>query len=152
MQASETQVGGDHYKNMVIQPAEFIHRNSIGFLAGNVIKYVCRYKSKAGRQDLEKARHFLDLLIEKEYGGVPVADDPPMKCDPNEIIQPSIGETIPLTSDQLIAYVRQLHQPESKTETKFDKSVKCEWVGTAGDALSQKLDSAQAKAALGKQP
>ena len=69
--ASKTQVGGDHYKNMVIQPVEFIHRNKIGYIEGSVIKYVCRHRSKNGRQDLEKAKHFIDLLIEKEYGGVP---------------------------------------------------------------------------------
>lgn len=68
MSAMDSQVGGDHYKSMPIQPVEFIHRNGIGFVAGNVIKYVCRYKGKNGRQDLEKARHYLDLLIEQEYG------------------------------------------------------------------------------------
>lgn len=72
--ASQTQVGGDHYKNMVIQPVEFINRNKIGYIEGSVIKYVCRHRSKNGRQDLEKAKHFIDLLIEQEYGGVPVAD------------------------------------------------------------------------------
>jgi len=65
--ASDTQVGGDHYSSMAIQPAEFIHKNGIDFFAGNVIKYLCRYKTKGGKQDLEKARHYIDLLIEKEY-------------------------------------------------------------------------------------
>lgn len=67
MTASSTQIGGTHYKDMPIQPALFIHRNGIGFLAGNVIKYVCRYRSKNGKQDLEKAIHYLQLLIESEY-------------------------------------------------------------------------------------
>jgi hypothetical protein len=66
MSASDKQVGGDHYKTLAIQPAEFIHRNGIGFLAGNVIKYVCRYKQKGGVQDLQKATHYLELLIEEE--------------------------------------------------------------------------------------
>jgi hypothetical protein len=65
--ASSKQVGGSHYRDFAIQPAEFIHRNGIGFLAANVIKYVCRYKAKNGRQDLEKARHYIDLLLEFEY-------------------------------------------------------------------------------------
>lgn len=65
--ASGTQVGGSHYSSMAIQPAEFIHKNGIGFLAGNVIKYVSRYKAKGGKQDLEKAGHYVRLLIEKEY-------------------------------------------------------------------------------------
>lgn len=67
MSAKDTQVGGDHYRDMPIQPAEFIHKNGLGFIAGCVVKYVCRYQSKNGRQDLEKARHYLDLLIEMEY-------------------------------------------------------------------------------------
>jgi hypothetical protein len=68
MKPSEIQVGGDHYRSFAIQPAEFIHKNRIGFLAGNVIKYVCRYSKKNGKEDLLKARHYIDLLIEHEYG------------------------------------------------------------------------------------
>ena len=66
--ASKQQVGGNHYKSFVIQPAEFIHKNKLGFLEGNVIKYVCRHGAKHGKLDLEKARHYLDLLLEWEYG------------------------------------------------------------------------------------
>lgn len=64
--ALNTQVGGSHYKDMVIQPVEFIERNNLGFCVGNVIKYVCRYKSKNGIEDLEKAKHYLDILIDIE--------------------------------------------------------------------------------------
>ena len=60
------QEGGSHYKEMKIQPIEYIHANNIGFAEGNVIKYVSRWKSKNGIQDLKKARHFIDLLIELE--------------------------------------------------------------------------------------
>ena len=66
MSALNEQVGGDHYKNKKIQPVEYIHANSIGFFEGNVIKYVTRWKNKNGIKDLEKARHYLDLLIELE--------------------------------------------------------------------------------------
>ena len=66
MSALNEQVGGDHYKNKKIQPVEYIHANSIGFFEGNVIKYVTRWKSKNGIKDLEKARHYIDLLIELE--------------------------------------------------------------------------------------
>lgn len=66
--ASSQQVGGDHYREFAIQPSEFIHRNGIGFIEGNVIKYVCRHKKKNGRQDIEKAIHYLQLLLEWEYG------------------------------------------------------------------------------------
>ena len=64
--ALAAQVGGDHYKHMAIQPVEFIHRNGLGFCEGCVIKYVSRWRAKGGVQDLEKARHFLNILIEME--------------------------------------------------------------------------------------
>lgn len=68
--ASDVQVGGNHYKRYAIQPGEFIHRNGIGYMEGNVIKYVCRHREKNGRQDLEKAIHYLQLLMEWEYPAV----------------------------------------------------------------------------------
>lgn len=61
------QVGGGHYKGFVIQPVEFITRNKIPFIEGCVIKYVSRHRTKNGRQDIEKAIHFLELLLELEY-------------------------------------------------------------------------------------
>lgn len=60
----ERQIAGSHYKNLVIQPVEFITKNNIGFLEGCVIKRVCRYKNKNGIEDLQKAIHELELLIE----------------------------------------------------------------------------------------
>jgi hypothetical protein len=62
----EVQVGGSHYKNMRIQPVEFIQVNGLGFCEGNAIKYLCRWKNKNGVEDLKKARHYIDLLIEME--------------------------------------------------------------------------------------
>jgi hypothetical protein len=67
MSATQTQVGGSHYNDMAIQPIEFTLKNGLGFCEGNVIKYVSRHKSKGGRKDLEKAIHYLQLLIEQEY-------------------------------------------------------------------------------------
>lgn len=64
--ALDTQVGGSHYKCFKIQPVEFIHQNGIGYMAGNVIKYVSRYQDKNGIEDLKKARHYIDMLIEFE--------------------------------------------------------------------------------------
>jgi hypothetical protein len=64
--ALNVQVGGDHYKTMKIQPVEFIHANAIPYFEGNVIKYVTRWRSKNGLADLEKARHYIDLLIDLE--------------------------------------------------------------------------------------
>lgn len=66
MRALDTQIGGNHYEDMKIQPIEFILENNLDFLQGNILKYICRYKSKNGLQDLNKARHYLDILIEHE--------------------------------------------------------------------------------------
>lgn len=62
----DTQVGGDHYRKQSIQPVEYIHANGIGYIEGNIIKYVTRWRGKNGIEDLKKARHYLDLLIEME--------------------------------------------------------------------------------------
>lgn len=66
-QATQTQVGGDHYKHLGIQPIEYIHANHLTYLQGNVIKYVTRHESKGGAQDIEKAIHYLNLILELEY-------------------------------------------------------------------------------------
>src|SRR6056297_2609427 len=63
------QEGGTHYKYFPIQPVEFCHKNGIPFIEGSVIKYVCRHRNKNGAQDLKKAIHFLELLLELEYSG-----------------------------------------------------------------------------------
>lgn len=68
MKATEVQEGGNHYKGYEIQPIDFIHKNELNFIQGNVIKYLLRYKEKNGLQDLKKAKHYIDLLIEYEYG------------------------------------------------------------------------------------
>ena len=62
----EKQIGGNHYKNKGIQPIEYILSNNLGFCEGNVVKYVTRYKDKNGIEDLEKAKHYIEFLIEKE--------------------------------------------------------------------------------------
>lgn len=64
--ALKKQVAGTHYKDLPIQPVQYIHANGIGFMEGNVIKYVSRWRSKGGIADLEKAKHFLELLIQME--------------------------------------------------------------------------------------
>ena len=68
MNALNTQEGGSHYKDMLIQPVEFIVKNDIAFLEANVIKYVCRHRNKNGIQDLDKAIHYLELAKELYYG------------------------------------------------------------------------------------
>lgn len=66
MSARDKQVGGDHYRSMAIQPTEFIHKNGLGWHEGNAIKYLCRWRSKNGIDDLRKAIHYIELLIESE--------------------------------------------------------------------------------------
>lgn len=62
-----TQVGGTHYASFAIQPYEFIDANSIPFLEGSVIKYLCRHKDKGGAEDLKKAAHYLHLCLQRSY-------------------------------------------------------------------------------------
>lgn len=66
MSALDTQVAGTHYVGRAIQPVEYIHANGLGFCEGSVIKYVTRWRDKGGIADLEKAKHFIELLIELE--------------------------------------------------------------------------------------
>jgi hypothetical protein len=68
MQASNYQVGGEHYQTMDVQPSEFITKNGLGWCEGNAIKYICRHHAKGGRNDIDKAIHYLQLLKEWTYG------------------------------------------------------------------------------------
>jgi hypothetical protein len=63
----ENQIGGKHYRNMKIQPAEFINENKLLFAEGNAIKYICRHSVKGKRQDIEKAIHYLEMILERDY-------------------------------------------------------------------------------------
>jgi hypothetical protein len=67
MSALDTQVGGDHYKQMKIQPVEFICENNIPYCEANVIKYISRHKSKNGAQDVRKAIHYCELILKMQY-------------------------------------------------------------------------------------
>ena len=64
--ANATQVAGTHYKDKAVQPWDYIVGNNLGYLEGNVVKYVSRWKDKGGVDDLRKARHYLDKLIETQ--------------------------------------------------------------------------------------
>jgi hypothetical protein len=70
MSNKEIQIGGNHYKDMKIQPIDYIVENNIPYREANIIKYVSRHREKNGLEDLRKARHYLDMLIEddKIYG------------------------------------------------------------------------------------
>ena len=63
----DNQVGGKHYKQMKIQPAEFINENKLLFAEGNAIKYICRHSHKNGVEDIDKAIHYLEMIKERDY-------------------------------------------------------------------------------------
>lgn len=65
--STDRQEGGAHYAFQAIQPIDYIYGNNMGYMEGNVIKYVTRYKYKNGAEDLRKAIHYLEMLLEKEY-------------------------------------------------------------------------------------
>ena len=67
MNPYKKQIGGNHYMNMKIQPSEFINKNKLQFVEGNAIKYICRHANKGEVQDLEKAKHYIDMIIERDY-------------------------------------------------------------------------------------
>ena len=67
--ATEKQVGGEHYKNCKIQPVDYIVENNLTFLEGNAIKYITRHRKKGeGAKDIEIAIHYLEMILEMEYG------------------------------------------------------------------------------------
>lgn len=67
-EANTMQIGGNHYRDKPIQPWDYISANKLGYFEGNVVKYVTRYKERGGVVDLEKAKHYLQKLIEMERG------------------------------------------------------------------------------------
>lgn len=69
MSSLQTQVNGTHYTDMAIQPVQFIHANGLPFIDGNIVKYICRWRKKNGIEDLRKAKHYIELLIELEMKG-----------------------------------------------------------------------------------
>ena len=61
------QIGGSHYSKCKVQPSKFINDNKLLFAEGNAIKYICRHSFKNGKQDLEKAIHYIEMIIERDY-------------------------------------------------------------------------------------
>ena len=71
MKVYDKQIGGDYYLKMKIQPSEFSNKNNLPFAEGNAIKYICRHKDKGGKEDLKKAKHYIDMIIERDYSDEP---------------------------------------------------------------------------------
>lgn len=67
-EANGVQIGGTHYKNKSIQPWDYIAANNLGYFEGNAIKYISRWRDKGGVEDLKKAKHYIDKLIELQGG------------------------------------------------------------------------------------
>lgn len=67
MPANDVQIGGSHYNSKAIQPWDYIIANKLGYLEGTAIKYITRWKDKGGIQDIKKAIHFLEKLMEVYY-------------------------------------------------------------------------------------
>ena len=67
MSTYDKQIGGTHYRKMKIQPSKFVIENELLFPEGSVIKYICRHRFKNGKEDLEKAVHFIEMIIERDY-------------------------------------------------------------------------------------
>ena len=63
----DKQIGGAHYLKFKIQPSEFANKNNLPFAEGNAIKYICRHKYKGKKDDLKKAKHYIDMIIERDY-------------------------------------------------------------------------------------
>ena len=67
MSVYKKQIGGSHYRKMKIQPSTFINENKLLFAEGNAIKYIIRHRDKGKKQDILKAIHFLEMIIERDY-------------------------------------------------------------------------------------
>jgi len=65
--ATDNQVGGDHYKDCVIQPVEYIIKNKLDFLEGNVVKYITRHRTKGQEEDIRKVIHYCELILQHKY-------------------------------------------------------------------------------------
>lgn len=108
MSALKQQVGVNHYKDLAIQPVEYINRNGLGYIEGSVIKYVTRHREKNGKQDLEKAIHFLQMLIEMDY---PAESDPTVAPHPFAI-PPEDKSGVAVRSEPLVyasPLTKQIH-------------------------------------------
>jgi|TARA_R100001530_G_scaffold35674_1_gene27826 hypothetical protein len=67
--ATKTQVGGDHYRVLAVQPIEYITKNKLDWCEGNIVKYITRHAVKGGKEDIKKVIHYAELLLQLKYGG-----------------------------------------------------------------------------------
>lgn len=99
--ANDKQVGGQHYKKNAVQPWDFITDNDIPFLEGNAIKYISRWRDKGGLEDLRKAQHYLEKIIENEEKRLELELVKELSTDPSRMIIAA-----PKTIDNTIGFRR----------------------------------------------
>jgi hypothetical protein len=95
LSANDQQIAGSHYKDKAIQPWDYIVGNRLGYLEGNVVKYVSRWRDKGGIDDLRKARHYLDKLIEVETEAIDAMLATALEREATRQAAGEIGELIP---------------------------------------------------------
>ena len=95
MTANDNQIAGTHYKDKAIQPWDYIVGNKLGYLEGNVVKYVSRWREKGGIDDLRKASHYLDKLIEVETEAVDAMLSNALNREATRQATGDIGEVVP---------------------------------------------------------
>ena len=110
MSSYDKQVGGSHYKDMAIQPSEFVNKNKMLFAEGNAIKYICRHNNKGGKQDLEKAKHYIDMIIERDYGD---------ETQKSQVFTPSVDSGVDITYEGL-----SMNFPEGSENDKTEDEIK----------------------------
>ena len=117
MKATDRQVGGSHYQKNKIQPIEYIYSNGLDFISGCIIKYATRWRFKNGIQDLEKIKHYCDLLIELEYGDKEIEKGDIFRCT-NHVVM-SNGE---------VAYIKGRTYTSEKDGCITDEQKNCDHV------------------------
>ena len=112
MSANQTQVSGTHYKDKAIQPWDYIVSNNLGYLEGNIIKYISRWKDKGGVADLKKAQHYLQKLIEVSEPAATMADVAEVKGNQVQSLFDESGKHFPIIIDALGGHFAEMSRED----------------------------------------
>lgn len=113
--ANDRQVGGDHYKKKAIQPWDFITENNIPYLEGNIVRYLARWRDKGGIDDLRKAQHYLQKVVENEERRLQEEILKELTAEPIRVEPVPFG-TLPITIAAGVA--AELHKVHTDAEMK----------------------------------
>ena len=102
MKPYDKQIGGSHYQNFKIQPSKFVIENELLYPEGCVIKYILRHRLKGKKQDLEKAIHFIEMIIERDYSKDFLEEAEKEKKELEESYQESVRQTKERKSNEWI--------------------------------------------------